>query len=252
MKKPRILFYDIETSLMKAYVWQCGKQVVRHGQLDKLHNQPRIICVTYCWSDSDKVYSIDWGYEEQDTAKVVREFDEIIKQADHIIGKNSNKFDNKMVTAARMLSGLPGMPLWTKSCDDLEVQMRRNFRLPSHALDYISAQLGYGGKIKMEMQDWVDILEKNPGGEKKLAKMIKYGKKDVLDTKKLWEKLAQHFDPKFNYAKFMSEEPGCKHCGSKSIRPNGSRLIGMVRWNQFTCNDCGRYAGKSKKEGALS
>lgn len=244
MTKPVILWYDIETSPLKAYVWGLGDQTVRHGQLDKSHSQYGIICVTYCFNDGKKAQAIDWGYEEQDTAKVVAEFDEIIKKADVIIGKNNKRFDNKMLNAARMFAGLPGMPDWVNKTDDLEQLMRRYFRLPSQSLDYISAQLGYGGKIKMEFQDWIDIVEKNENGRKALDKMLKYGKKDVEDTRALWNHLSEHFDTKFNMNTFNKTHEGCKHCGGVNLVKNGTRYSGGSRYAMYNCNDCMKYAGK--------
>lgn len=245
--KPRILFYDIETAPLKAWVWSTGKQYVNHKQLVKDHSRYGIICVTYCWNDNKPAQCIDWGYNEQDTGKVVKEFDEIIKTADYTIGKNSDRFDTKMINAARMFAGLPGLPQWTKYTDDLERQMRRYFRMPSQSLDYISGQLGLGGKIKMEMQDWIDIVEKNDNGERSLAKMIKYGKKDVIDTRSLWFKLSEHFDSKWNQAAYQNIDLSCKHmdCGSENIKKNGTRMAGKTRYQEYACVDCGRYAGRS-------
>ncbi len=244
-KKPKILFYDIETKPLQAWIWSPGKQYVGHKQLVSQHSRYGIICITYCWNDGKPAKAIVWDYETQDTGPVVAEFDEIIKQADWTIGKNSDRFDTKMINAARMFAGLPGMPEWTKYKDDLEVQMRRYFRLPSQSLDYISDQLGYGGKIKMEMQDWIDIVEKNENGQKKLNKMVKYGKKDVEDTRALWNQLSEHFDPKFNMAAFVNDDV-CKHadCGSNNIRKNGVRVSAKTRYQTYLCLDCGRYAGR--------
>ncbi len=243
--KARVLFYDIETSPLQAWIWSCGKQYIGHKNLTKDYNKYGIICITYCWNDDKPAKCIDWGYHEQDTGRVIQQFDEIIKQSDFTIGKNSDRFDTKMINAARMLNGLPGLPNWTKYTDDLERQMRRYFRMPSQSLDYISSQLGLGGKIKMEMQDWIDIVEKNDNGEKSLAKMIKYGKKDVIDTRALWFKLAEHFDSKWNQAAYVGERV-CKHmdCGSANLKKNGTRLSGKIRYQEFFCLDCGRYAGK--------
>jgi hypothetical protein len=241
---PRILWFDMEISPLKAYVWQLGKQVVRHSQLDKDFNQWGIICITYCWNDGKPAQCIDWGYEEQDTAKVVREFDEIIKQADHVIGKNNMRFDNKMLNAARMLNGLPGIPDWVRYTDDLERQMRKYFRLPSQSLDYISEQMGLGGKIKMEFQDWIDIVEKNGNGRKSFNKMIKYGKKDVEDTRTLWNKLSEHFEPKFNSATFYDKSLACINCASSNLKKNGTRVSGGIKYQTYICNDCARYAGR--------
>lgn len=246
-KKPKILFYDIESAPFLAYVWGCGDQYVRHPQLKKGHDQPRVICITYCWNDNKPAQCIDWGYEEQDTKSVIQQFDEIIKQSDFSIGKNSDRFDTKMINAARMLSGLPGLPQWTKYTDDLEKQMRRYFKLPSQSLDYISAQMGLGGKIKMEFQDWIDIVEKNDNGEKALRKMIKYGKKDVTDTRTLWNKLSEHFDSKWNQAAYQGNTLACKRagCGSLRIYINKTVYAGKTTYYEYNCSDCGRYAGRT-------
>jgi len=232
--KPAVLYYDIETKPLQAWLWSPGKQFVNHKQLVKQHSRYGIICVTYCWNDDRPAQCIDWGYEEQDTARVVREFDKVIRQADHIIGKNNKRFDDKMINAARMLEGLPPMPSWASTNDDLEQQMRRFFRLPSQSLDYISNQLGLGGKIKMEMQDWIDIVEKNSNGEKALAKMIKYGKKDVVDTRSLWYRLEKYIEPKFN-----EHLGGCEDCGSFNRKKSGFAYSAAGKRQRYTCKDCG-------------
>jgi hypothetical protein len=234
MSKARILFYDIETSPLKAWIWGCGEQYIRHNQLDKDYNRWGIICITYCWNDGKPAKVIGWDYEKQDTGSVVAEFDEIIKQADRTIGKNSDRFDTKMINAARMFAGLPGYPEWTTRTDDLEKQMRRYFRVPSQALDYYSNQLGLGGKIKMEMQDWIDIVEKNENGLKSYNKMLKYGKKDVEDTRKLWYMLEEHFTPKFD-----ERVPGCGECGSFDRRKSGFSYTCAGKKQRYTCNKCG-------------
>lgn len=241
----------METPPNKAWVWGCGDQYISHGSLVKGHDNWGIICITYCWNDGKPAKVIDWGYEEQDTAKVVAEFDQIIAQADYVIGKNNNRFDDKMLNAQRMLAGLPGNPEWSKYTDDLEKQMRKYFRLPSQSLDYISKQLGLGGKIKMEMQDWIDIVEKNENGLKSFNKMLKYGKKDIVDTRKLWNMLSSHFDTKFNMATFKGEKLACKKCGSTNIVKNGTRISGGVRYNTWLCNSCLQYAGRSTGTGKM-
>lgn len=254
LRKPKILFYDIETKPLQAWLWAPGKQYVGHKQLVKEYSRYGIICITYCWNDGQPAKVIDWGYEEQDTAKVVAEFDEIIKQADQTIGKNSDRFDTKVINACRMFAGLPGLPQWTKYTDDLEKQMRRYFRLPSQSLDYISHQLGLGGKIKMEFQDWIDICEKNEDGKASLAKMIKYGLKDVEDTRFLWNKLEEHFDPRWNQSTFEGGELICKHadCGSPLLKKDGTRVAGNTKYQQYTCTICGRYAGRCPLSKVLS
>ncbi len=267
-KEPKILIYDIETCLNMAYLFSCGKQVVRHTQLVPGYSTWGIICITYCWNDGSDVQVIKWEPKEG-TAGVIKKFDKIIKKADHSIGKNSNRFDTKMINAQRMLAGLPGFPEWVLYTDDLETQMRKYFRLPSQSLDYISERLGFGGKVPMEFSDWVrihrymeikELLEKGADkttldivcehkynlssnkvlhiGKKAFDKMCFYGKKDTFDTRAIWNKLKEHFNPKFNMATFNNLRLACKSCGSESLRKNGTRISGKTVYQQYTCKDC--------------
>lgn len=243
MSKPRILFYDLETTPLKAYVWGLGKQVVRHGQLDDAHDMYQIICITYCWNDNKKAKAITWvGPGHEDNELMIVEFDELVKAADITIGKNSDRFDVKHINSQRMLNDLDPMPEWSKYTDDLEKQLRKHFYLPSYGLDYISKKLGLGGKDKMEFQDWIDILERND--KKKLKKMVTYGKKDVEDTRELWNYLSRHFEPKFN-AGLGSVAPACRNCGSTDVRPNGTRQSGQTVFQQYFCRNHNGYAGRA-------
>ena len=40
--------------------------------------------------------------------------------------------------------------------------------------------------------------------------MCEYGAKDTDDTRILWHKLKEHFDPKFNVAVWKGEKHACK------------------------------------------
>jgi len=271
--KPKILFYDIETLPLQAYVWGCGDQYVRHPQLLPNKDVWGLICITYCYNDNGPVKIIKWTPKGGSKA-MIEEFDKLINDADHTIGKNSDRFDVKMLNTHRMLNDLPGNPSWSKYTDDLEKQMRRYFRLPSQSLDYISAQLGLGGKVKMQLSDWIDIdryvdvltfgkhltkkakerycqyhfrlpyEETMKQGKKSMDKMCFYGKKDTRDTRALWNKLEKHFEPKFNKGAFNSTPHACKHCGSTNVTHNGTKISGKTKWQTFMCKDCLCYAGR--------
>ena len=247
MKKPKVLFYDIETTPLLAWVWQCGEQVIRHGQLHDDRNMWDIICITYCYNDGKPAKHLDFDYDKQDSTKMIKEFDKLVAEADIVIGKNNKRFDDKMVNAIRMFKDLPCNPDWIKYTGDLEKQLRKYFRLPSQALDYISAKLGFGGKIKMEMRDWVDIVTRHPTrGRKAFNKMIKYGKKDILDTRNIYNYVANHCEPIFNQGLFQADDrPRCRHCGSASVHSKGYRQTTTSRYRLFKCNDCGRDAGRT-------
>ena len=245
MSKPKILIYDIETTPLQAWVWRPGKQVVRSNQLVEGKSRTDIICLSYEYLHSNDKGTLDWGYEEQNSKKLVKEFTEICEDADLIIGKNNKRFDDKHLNTQRLWHGLSGSPHILKKVDDLETQMRKHFFLPSYGLDYFSAELGFGGKTKMEFSDWIHIVEKTPvEGEKAFKKMKKYCAKDVHDTKLIWLHCEKHFEPKYNYSAVLNELV-CKVCGSDKIRKNGTRVeANGVTFQHYYCNAHHGYAGK--------
>lgn len=276
LKEPKMLVFDIETSPLQAYLWQPGKQVVRHGQLLPGQNMWEIICITYAWVHGGPVGCIKWT-PERGTAGVVEDFDALASTADICIGKNNKSFDNKQINSARMFANLPARPEWIKYTADLEQQMRRYFRLPSQSLDYISHKLGLGGKRKMEFQDWIDIsqwmvcqkilagedmrpdhLDKMlkvlynktneeviKTGEKAFNKMCTYGKKDSADTRTLWKYLSKHFEPIYNKAVFNSIEDGCVSCGNNDLCKDGFGITKVGKYQVYKCKSCG-YKGNRK------
>ncbi len=284
IKKPKTMFYDIETGLLKFVGFSLGEQQIRHGQLLKGFNKTPIICLSYA-IDNGPVKSIVYDIATAGCANLIKEFDALVKTVDVVIGKNSDRFDNKHINTHRMLADLPGFEDWKDKTDDLERQMRRYFYLPSQSLDYISEVLGLGGKIKMDFSDWVDILQlqsveqlnhrlaKHTGlskkkilndytlleynknvdeifknGGKALEKMVYYNKKDVRDTRQIWNYCVKHFKPKFNVGAFKRMNGNkvlvCRSCGSNNIHKNGRRPTGQTIYQQFFCNSHGGTAGR--------
>lgn len=240
-----MLFYDIETTPLKAYVWGLGKQVVRHGQLDSKFSNYNIICITYCFNDKKPAKALVWNKKTHSCDKMIEEFDKIVNSVDISIGKNSDRFDVKHINTQRWLHGLNPFPEWAFSTDDLEKQLRKYFYLPSYSLDAISQLKGLGGKDKMEFQDWIDIVERQDPDDKKLNKMVKYGKKDVVDTRELYNSIAPYIIPKFNMARKLDLKLACIHCGSTKLKFNGTRIRGQSKYQFFYCNEHGGYAGKA-------
>lgn len=273
-KDPNILWFDIETLYLKAHIWQPGQQYVGHKQLLHSHKMWDLICIQYAVNDGPvKVLRYD---KHGGTKGMIKAFDKLVRKADMVLGKNSDRFDIKMLNSLRMFHGLPGMPEWSKYSEDLEKQMRRYFRLPSQSLDYISQMLGVGGKVVMNIGDWKAISEmrelddmKDAGmdskslkifaknmygstpkevkrlGKERLEHMCVYGAKDTEDTRILWHKLKEHFEPKMNMATWKGEKHACKACGSNNIKKNGTRVAGKSTFQEFYCNDHGGYAGRA-------
>lgn len=280
--KPKILVYDIETSLMLMSGFRLGKQVIRPNQLlNGYFSRVHIICITYQWVGSKSVEILTWGDSVEDEARMIEDFDALVKKADIVIGKNSDRFDNKHINTHRFWNNLPADNVnWTESTDDLEKQMRKHFNLASYSLDYMSSQLGLGGKDKMEYSDWEHIqayrlLQLVAHGSKKtsrelvgdktaelfgtslfnlsvetiirrgqtaLKKMYKYGKKDTRDTTSILQRMLKYIKPKFNHSVFAGKL-ACKLCGHIGVSPNGSFISGQTKYKKFKCQSCKGYAG---------
>ena len=55
MKKPKILYFDIETTPLKAYIWRPGDQFVGQNQLVEGSELTDIICIGYCWDNNGRM-----------------------------------------------------------------------------------------------------------------------------------------------------------------------------------------------------
>lgn len=278
IKKPKTLFYDVETGLNKAFLFSLGEQTVRHNQLLDGFSINPIICLSYA-IDNGTVKTLTYNINTGGCEQLIKDFDKLIESVDIVIGKNNARFDDKHVNTQRMLANLPGIE-WLSKSDDLERQMRKYFYLPSQSLDYISKKLGLEGKVKMDFSDWVDIVkiqsvlqfesnyydctlstsyfaavaycktEYNQeydeiiiNGKRALAKMEFYNRKDVRDTRAIWNYCLKYFTPKFN----MSAHKGiqaCTKCGSTNIIKDGTRMSGKGKYQRYRCNHCGGSAGQ--------
>lgn len=244
----KLLIYDVETSYLEARIWRPGEQVVRHDQLVPGRDQYKIITLSYRWfgEPASTTKCLDWGYNEQNSAGIIEEFDQLVKQADVIIGKNNKNFDDKHINTQRMIHGLEPFPQWAAISDDLQQQLKRFFAFPSQSLDYISNIMGLGGKDKMEMSDWVHIVERTPKlGPKAFQKMIKYNKKDVNDTHDILERVLPYIKLKYNCAtQECKSVPVCTLCGEMKVVPDRIIIAGQTKYQEFYCTSHRGYAGR--------
>ncbi len=264
-----MLIYDIETSPLRATIWRPGEQVVRHGQLVPGFDAYGIITISYMWYGDTVASCLD--FRDPD---MMAKFDAIATSADVTIGKNSDKFDVKHLNTQRMLQGLPPIPQWMNTAEDLEKQLRKFFAFPSQSLDYVSKLMGFGGKEKMEFSDWTDIqnyqhlmkfephftgselnqiariefLDSAPQiikkGKEALKKMIFYNKKDVTDTLNVLVRVLPYIQLKKNAAAHLGEL-ACVTCGHTRIVPLRIVTVGQMKYQEFTCPEHGGYAGRS-------
>lgn len=233
MKKLRVLFFDVETSPVLAWIWRVGpNQHISHENI-KRGQKFDIITICYKWLGEKQVHSLDWGLREQNSEKMVEAFSRVVASADVVIGHNGDRFDIKQVNTQRLLHGRPPIA-WPTSEDTLK-QFRKHFYFASNKLDYLAKTLVGAGKDPMSLQDWVDVVENKSA--KALKKMIKYCKKDVVRLEQIYQKAAPFMTPRANRA--VATDGVCPSCGGKKTHKRGSVVLRSGRYERLQCQACG-------------
>jgi len=182
-----ILFYDIETSYGLAKVWRPGYKL--RVSYDDFLVQPKIICISYKYSNSDEIHSLTWDKYQCDKTMLELFINEL-NNATAICAHNGDRFDLPWIRSRALYHNLSMYPKYT-SIDTLKIA-RRNFNFPSNRLDDIGDYLQLGRKIKTDMSLWDDVINGVKGA---LEKMVKYCNQDVLLQEKVYNKLSEMILP---------------------------------------------------------
>jgi DNA polymerase elongation subunit (family B) len=70
---------------------------------------------------------------------------------------------------------------------DIEKDIKKNFKLQSYSLDYVAKMLGFKGKKKVVMDDWLNVIFKL--NRRSYNKLIDYCKQDVELTRAIYNKI---------------------------------------------------------------
>jgi uncharacterized protein YprB with RNaseH-like and TPR domain len=212
---PKILIYDIETSLVEAALWWTGKQYVGHHQL---RTEPKIITIAYKWVGDDTVTVLKWD-ENQSDKEMMRKFLDIYNSADMVIGQNNDKFDNRFINARAMKYNFD-VNVFVKSFDIMK-QTKRLFRLPSYSMDYITKYLGIQGKLGHTGRAmWEDIQFGSKKASKAALKLMSdYNVQDVLATEEMYTKLRKYMGHITHLGVLAGETKcSCPNCGSTKLK----------------------------------
>lgn len=234
--KPRVLIFDIETSLAVAGVFTLYPHDISH---QAILEERYIICASWKWLDEKKVHSVSVADKGRisDDANVVKKLHDVLSRADATITHNGIQFDHKILNTRIIKHRLSPLPDMIK-IDTLQIA-KRHFGFMRKRLDYLGKYLGLGEKIKTDFGLWLKCLR---GDRKAIAEMVRYNKQDVRLLAKVYDQLAPFADAKLNMNLVNyhpSAHEGCPSCGSKNIRPNGVRYNKVSAVRRYQCNDCG-------------
>jgi DNA polymerase elongation subunit (family B) len=236
MENPRVLYFDIETSLQLVAVFQ----LAHNDWIDpsSLVTERYIICASWMWEGDKTVHAVSvlddperYAKDPGDDYHVVKTLHEVLSEADVIIGHNSDNFDKKYIDTRCLYHDLPALPP-IASIDTYKVA-KAKFMLNSNKLDYIGKLLKVGRKKPTTSGLWMKVLK---GDKAAIKEMVSYNKQDVILLKDVFKKLVPYIP---NYiSRELFGGTGCPRCGSKKFHSRGvQRAITRV-YQRFQCQSC--------------
>jgi uncharacterized protein YprB with RNaseH-like and TPR domain len=242
IKKPHILYFDIETTPNLVFVWRLGKQYVSY---DSIHKERKISCICYKWGGEKTIHTLKMNmslhdltkHDDQADKKMLEEFCKVYKEADLAVGHNGIKFDIGSIRSRLVAYNLPDIA--PVILDDTYISTKA-IGFNSHKLDYLSKYLGLGQKAPHPYQLWVNVMQ---GNEKALDETVEYCVQDVRLLEKIYNAVLPYINTKLNRAAFNEDARLCPSCGKNTLISNGTKVT--VTWGQktqFKCTSCGKYS----------
>ena len=244
IKKPKILFFDIETAPNLGYVWGKYEQNVI-----EFTSEWYMLAWSAKWKDGKHITKCLADYEGYDPLSendrlLVTDLHKLLAEADIVIAHNGNKFDVKRSNTRFIEHGLlPPEPY--KVVDTLQVA-RKHFGFTSNKLDDLGHRLGVGRKVKTGGFDlWKGCMSGDP---KAWRKMKAYNRMDVLLLERVYDKLLPWISGHPSIASLEGNEGACPACGDTHIQNRGWTPTPTGVFRRRQCMRCGHwFRGKHKR-----
>lgn len=261
-KKPRILLWDVETSLMDLHLESFTLKTPDYQSHKSIVNDWHMISIAWKELGKKQINAVSllddakrFKTNPRDDRHIVETTANVLRNVDIIIGHNQAAFDVKKLNARLIYHKLPpiDMPL---QVDTLK-EARSIAKFTSNRLDYLAQHLGFEGKIESEGL-WRTINKGN--GDKDaiqaIKKMVRYNKQDVKILEYVYLALRPYMKKHVNLNIFNTESrlagkqvaPVCGNCGSKDLVKNGVRptLSGLKQ--KWSCKSCGHTTALTIKK----
>jgi uncharacterized protein YprB with RNaseH-like and TPR domain len=230
MNKPKVLFFDLETSPNLGYTWGKWEQNVI-----EFTKEWGLLCFAYKWQGEAEVKCLTkQGRSEK---ALVKELWKVLDEADVIVAHNLDQFDNKKSKAKFLEYGF-GPPSPYKRIDTLKIA-RANFALNSNKLDDLGATLKLGRKAQTGgFSTWLGCMN---GDEKAWAKMIKYNKQDVVLLEKVYNKLRPWATTHPHMGALSGDKSLCPICASSNVQCRGWTIAKVAKKRRMHCQSCSHW-----------
>lgn len=243
--KQKILFLDIETAPLRAFVWSRWKQNVG---LSQTISEWFMISWSCKWLNDDYVYSDVLSPKEaigEDDKRICNSLWYILNEADTVVTHNGISFDHKKINTRFLLNNLmPTKPF--RIIDTLRV-IKENFAFSSNKLDNLLIQFNLPRKLHTNFELWSDCLA---GSLEALTEMETYNKNDVVTLEKAFDRLKPWIKNFPNYVLYneLSDAMVCPTCGDIHLSDIGYYTTGVSKYKMYRCDNCKSISKLRKSE----
>lgn len=239
--KPKILFLDIETSLIEGRFFRIFNENIDPNLISKDYT---ILSWSAKWIGKEKVYFKSTQKDSEKT--ILLKLKELMEQADILVGHNIDKFDLKRIVTRMHKNNIK--PVHRKKTIDTLKIARKYFSFTSNKLEYLAIFLDVDAKkLTHRMFSGKSLwLECMLGNKKAWKEMKQYNKMDVVVLEKVYKKIMPW--TKGKEADFVKYTQKCQ-CGSTDFMKNGhafDRADGVYK--RFVCKECGYEISVKEKK----
>ena len=244
---PKIVFYDIETTLGEAYHFNHWKVNIgmKHKKIPS-----HMLSHAWKWGVDGEVEGSILTVEEvlnRDPRRIVEEAWNILNDCDVLVAHNGKNFDVKKINSYFLKFGLlPPSPY--KVVDTLSIA-KRKFRLDFNSLAFLAEYLGVEQKIDTDIDLWIDCAR---GVQSALDEMFLYNKGDITTLFKVWERLMVWDNDGVNMAMFnQNTDVACPHCSGDNIKALDGKFVytPQRKYQAYRCLDCGAVLRGNSMQG---
>jgi len=236
MPEPKILLFDIETSLSRGYFFDLWKE----GNIVEIESSWYMLCFSYKWADQKKVHVSALphfpGYAKspQCDKRLVTELHKLLSEADVVVAHNGDRFDIRKANARFIAHGLtPPTPY--KTVDTLKIA-RRYFKFDSNRLDDLGHYLGVGRKKPTTGKAlWLGAMN---GDLRCWQQMSDYCRQDTALLARVYNRLKAWHKTHPDLTLYTRAE-ACPVCQSAKLQRDGYEYLRTGKRQRMACAACG-------------
>lgn len=242
MNSPKVLFLDIETSPILAYVWGLFDQTI---SLSQVVEETTVLSWCAKWRGDPPKKMIYQDVRNQrnirDDSKILKKIHTLLDEADIVVTQNGVSFDAKVLNARFIINGMtPPSPY--EHIDTKRIASGK-FRFLSNKLEYMTGRLNktYTKQDHSDfpgMKMWTECLK---GNKKAFESMEEYNKYDVLSLEELYNTLYP-WDNSKNFNKYENGITDFCSCGSSRLQKRGVSITATGKFVRYQCQECGAWS----------